>query len=108
MAELLAALSEKLAGNPVEVFWVVFGFAAQAAFAARFIVQWLASEKAGKSMMPVAFWHLSILGGGMLLAYAIYRRDPVFILGQATGFFIYARNLYLISRERRNAQVPVE
>jgi len=103
MAELFATLSERIANHPVETFWLVFGFAAQATFAGRFLVQWLASEKAGRSTMPVAFWYLSLLGGGMLLAYAIHLGDPVFILGQATGFFIYARNLYLIARERRRA-----
>lgn len=86
--------------------WVCFGFIAQFVFAARFIVQWIASEKGGKSTIPVMFWHLSILGGGMLLVYAIYRMDPVFILGQATGFLIYARNLYLIKKEKESNVIP--
>jgi len=83
--------------------WLAIGFLAQAIFASRFIVQWLASERARASVMPVSFWYLSLGGGLMLLAYAIYRRDPVFILGQATGALIYARNLFLIRRAAREA-----
>jgi len=84
-----------------EKIWLILGFAAQALFAARFLVQWIVSEKKGRSVIPLAFWYLSLAGGGMLLAYAIWRRDPVFILGQSTGFLIYSRNLYLIHRERK-------
>ena len=84
--------------------WLVVGFAGQAAFSGRFIVQWLASEREGRSVVPVAFWFLSILGSVMLLAYALYRRDPVFALGQATGVLIYVRNLHLIRREARSAR----
>ncbi len=81
--------------------WLCLGFLAQILFSARFLVQWIASEKAGKSVVPVAFWYLSIVGSSLLLLYAIHRRDPVFILGQAAGVFIYSRNLYLIWRERQ-------
>jgi lipid-A-disaccharide synthase-like uncharacterized protein len=84
-----------------EFWWVTLGFLAQAIFASRFIVQWLASERAGRSYVPIAFWYLSISGGLLMLAYAIYRADPVFILGQSTGVIVYARNLMLI---RRNAK----
>ncbi|MBW1983574.1 MAG: lipid-A-disaccharide synthase N-terminal domain-containing protein [Deltaproteobacteria bacterium] len=84
----------------MNTFWLVLGFCAQAMFAARFWVQWIASEKAGKSIVPLLFWYLSILGSLLLLVYSIYRKDPVFILGQATGIFIYTRNLYLIKREK--------
>ena len=83
--------------------WYVVGFAGQALFASRFLVQWLASERAGRSTMPVAFWFLSMGGGAVLLSYAIYREDPVFIVGQLGGLFIYLRNLHLIARERRTA-----
>jgi lipid-A-disaccharide synthase-like uncharacterized protein len=83
-------------------FWLVLGFCAQAMFSARFLVQWIASEKAGKSVVPELFWYFSIGGAAMLLAYAIYRKDPVFILGQSMGFLIYGRNLYLIYREKKN------
>ena len=86
-----------------ELMWVLFGLAAQLMFTARFLVQWIASERQRKSVMPVAFWYFSMLGGMMLLAYALYRADPVFILGQALGVVIYARNLWLIHAERRRA-----
>jgi lipid-A-disaccharide synthase-like uncharacterized protein len=80
--------------------WIAlaFGFGGQLLFSLRFLVQWLASERAGRSVMPLAFWWLSIAGGATLLAYAIYREDPVFIVGQAAGLLIYARNLWLIRR----------
>ena len=82
-------------------FWLFLGFLAQALFSARFLVQWIASERARKSVVPLLFWHLSIAGSVLLLAYAIYRKDPVFILGQSAGIFVYTRNLWLIHRERR-------
>lgn len=85
----------------MQTFWLGLGFLAQALFSARFLVQWIASERAGKSIVPDLFWYLSIAGSTLLLVYAIYRRDPVFILGQSTGLFIYGRNLYLIRREKR-------
>lgn len=68
-----------------------------------FLVQWIMSERAGRSVIPVAFWWLSIAGGMILLSYAIYRLDPVFILGQSMGMFIYIRNLWLIYAEKRGA-----
>ena len=86
-----------------EFWWVVFGLGGQLMFTARFLVQWLASERQQRSVVPVAFWYLSIAGGLVLLTYAIYRRDPVFILGQSMGVFIYLRNLVLIHAERRRA-----
>jgi lipid-A-disaccharide synthase-like uncharacterized protein len=79
-----------------KTFWLIFGFAGQAAFFMRFFVQWLASEKAKRSMVPVSFWYFSVIGGVTLLGYAIHQKDPVFILGQATGLLIYFRNLWLI------------
>ena len=82
-------------------WWVLLGFIAQAFFTARFVVQWIASERAGRSVVPLAFWLLSIGGGVLLLAYALYRRDPVFIAGQSFGVFVYLRNLYFVLRERR-------
>ena len=75
--------------------WIVLGFVAQGLFTTRFLVQWIASERRRKSVVPRAFWYLSVAGGGLLLVYAIYRRDPVFILGQATGLIVYVRNLML-------------
>ena len=83
--------------------WIAIGFIGQAMFSARFLVQWLASERAGRSVVPMAFWVLSILGAMTLLAYAIWRRDPVFIVGQSTGIFIYLRNVHLVRRERAAA-----
>ena len=84
--------------------WLGLGFFAQLMFSARFLVQWLASEKAGKSIMPLLFWHLSIAGSVLLLVYSIHRKDPVFILGQSMGIFIYSRNLYLIHREKKTVK----
>jgi lipid-A-disaccharide synthase-like uncharacterized protein len=84
-------------------WWLVLGFLAQALFTMRFLVQWIASERAGKSVVPIAFWFFSIGGGALLLVYALYRRDPVFIAGQAFGVFIYARNLYFELRDRQRA-----
>lgn len=84
--------------NTAEIIWIGLGFAAQAMFGLRFIVQWLCSERAGKSVVPVVFWHFSVLGGTLMLSYAVYRWDPVFMLGQAMGLAIYLRNLWLIYR----------
>jgi len=86
-----------------EKIWLGVGLLGQALFFMRFLVQWLASERQGRSVIPLAFWYFSIGGAAILLVYSIYRLDPVFIVGQAGGFFIYARNLYLIRRERRGA-----
>lgn len=91
-----------------EALWLAVGLAGQAAFFGRFLVQWIASERQKRSVIPRAFWYLSLAGGLILLCYAIYRRDPVFILGQSTGVFIYARNLVLIARQRRQGQPPPE
>lgn len=83
-----------------EQIWVAVGFAGQAVFFARFLVQWIVSERARRSVIPIAFWYLSIAGGLTLLSYAIWRRDPVFIVGQAGGLVVYLRNLALLRRER--------
>ncbi len=84
----------------MKAVWYTLGFAGQLLFTMRFIVQWLASEKAGRSVVPLAFWLFSIVGSSLLLIYAVYRQDPVFILGQSLGVFVYLRNLHLIRRER--------
>jgi lipid-A-disaccharide synthase-like uncharacterized protein len=90
-------------------YWLVIGFAGQALFTMRFIIQWIQSERCGKSVIPLAFWYFSVGGGLVLLAYAIHRRDPVFIAGQAAGVFIYLRNLYFILKDRRvGVRVPAE
>lgn len=83
-----------------EYIWLAVGLLGQGIFSARFIIQWLVSEKEKKSIIPVAFWYLSLVGGVTLLLYALYKRDPVFIIGQFSGIFIYSRNLFLIHRER--------
>jgi lipid-A-disaccharide synthase-like uncharacterized protein len=79
--------------------WSIVGFAGQAVFSLRFIVQWIQSERAGRSIVPIAFWYLSIVGSALLLIYAIYKRDLVFILGQSSGFFVYTRNLALLRKD---------
>lgn len=87
--------------NPL--YWQVIGFAGQGVFTARFLVQWVASEKKRDSVVPVAFWWLSLLGGISLLIYAVHRQDPVFIVGQSMGMVVYMRNLMLVARKRRRA-----
>ncbi|MEO6625033.1 MAG: lipid-A-disaccharide synthase N-terminal domain-containing protein [Burkholderiaceae bacterium] len=85
----------------IDKTWLVIGFIGQGLFSARFFVQWLKSEKLKKSVIPSAFWYFSVAGGMTLLAYAIHRRDPVFIIGQASGLVIYFRNLQFLWRDRR-------
>lgn len=84
-----------------ETIWIGVGLLGQLFFTSRFLVQWIVSERRRESVIPVAFWWFSLLGGITLLSYAIWRRDPVFILGQATGLIVYARNLSLIGRARK-------
>ncbi len=81
--------------------WLVIGFVGQTFFSMRFLIQWFHSERQKKSIIPIAFWYFSILGGVTLLAYAIYRQDPVFILGQGAGVLIYTRNLFFLHKEGR-------
>jgi lipid-A-disaccharide synthase-like uncharacterized protein len=88
--------------SPGRLLWLLLGFGGQIVFSMRFLVQWLASEKAGRSVVPRAFWYLSLAGGLMILAYAAYTRDPVFIAGYAPTALIYVRNLVLIGREDRS------
>ena len=84
----------------IEILFLIIGFLGQGLFASRFIVQWIYSEKKGESYIPLIFWYLSIFGGIGLLIYAISRKDPVIIMGQTFGIFIYLRNLFLIYRKR--------
>ncbi|WP_303721830.1 lipid-A-disaccharide synthase N-terminal domain-containing protein [Malonomonas rubra] len=86
--------------TPTEILILVIGFAGQAMFFMRFFVQWLYSEKHKRSLIPTAFWYFSLGGAALLLTYAIIKKDPVFIVGQSTGFIIYTRNLILIKREQ--------
>lgn len=83
-----------------ETLWLVVGFAGQLTFTGRFALQWLYSEYKKRSLIPVGFWYLSLVGSALLLAYAIYREDPVFIVGQSFGFIVYLRNLQLIARQK--------
>ena len=86
-------------------FWFAFGLGAQMVFAGRFLVQWIESERAGRSVVPVAFWILSIVGGGMTLLYGLMRHDAIIILGQVLSNVIYVRNLMLIAKSRRGTKV---
>lgn len=86
--------------------WLILGLVAQTAFFARFLVQWIVSERAGRSVVPIEFWYLSLVGGLLLLTYAVHRADPVFILGQSVGLVVYSRNLWLISRGHPSALPP--
>jgi lipid-A-disaccharide synthase-like uncharacterized protein len=88
----------------MNALWMTIGFVGQGAFASRFLAQWLASEKAGRSVVPIHFWIFSIIGAALLLVYAIRLRDPVFIVGQSAGMFIYLRNLALIRKEASGAR----
>ena len=109
---MLVDLSNAVGGYLYDVFvtrldwWLALGFLAQGLFTARFLVQWIASERAGRSVVPIAFWFFSIGGGALLLVYALYRRDPVFIAGQAFGVFVYARNLHFELRDRWRQKAP--
>jgi len=101
---MLVDIARSVGGYLHEVFLgtvdygILVGYVAQAMFAMRFVVQWIASERAGRSVVPTAFWVFSIGGGLMLLGYALYRKDPVFIIGQAFGVFVYLRNLQFVLR----------
>src|SRR2546426_5628372 len=104
---MLIDLSQAIGSYLHEVFvakfqwWVLLGYVAQIMFTMRFLVQWIASERAGKMVMPIAFWFFSIGGGVLLLFYAPYIPDPVFIVGPAFGVFVYGRDLYFELRDRR-------
>ena len=87
--------------------WAVLGFLAQAMFSARFLVQWIASERARRSIIPIAFWWFSIAGGLLLFIYSLHRKDPVFILGQGGGLLIYVRNVMFVLREQRQEAAPI-
>jgi lipid-A-disaccharide synthase-like uncharacterized protein len=80
--------------------WLCLGLSAQGLFSGRFLVQWIASERRKESIIPKAFWYLSIVGSSLLLIYALHKRDPVFILGQAGGLLVYVRNLMLLRGKR--------
>lgn len=107
-AHAAAELAARWTGTSnAELFWLALGFTAQGMFMMRFVIQWLATEKARRSVVPEAFWYWSLAGGLMLFIYSIYRLDPVFMLGQGTGLFIYSRNLYFIRRSRRDTEMAL-
>lgn len=95
---VLSMFSGPMTGDDI---WLIIGFAGQILFFMRFLVQWVVSEKSGKSVIPDVFWYFSLGGGLVLCAYALKRQDPVFIMGQSIGIFVYIRNIMLIWRERR-------
>jgi lipid-A-disaccharide synthase-like uncharacterized protein len=84
----------------IHILWLIVGFTGQALFGMRFVLQWLYSERQKRSVIPAAFWYFSLSGGCTLLCYSIYQKDPVFIVGQGMGIFIYLRNLYFLRRAR--------
>jgi lipid-A-disaccharide synthase-like uncharacterized protein len=92
--------------SPREMVWIAVGFAGQFLFMMRFLWQWIQSERQQRSVIPIAFWYFSLAGGMTLFAYAVHRRDPVFITGQTLGIIVYTRNLLLIRRERRGGSPP--
>lgn len=94
--------------STTEIIWLGIGFLGQGVFFMRWVVQWIASEKHAESRVPIAFWYMSLIGGLITLAYAIYRKDPVFIAGQSVGAIVYLRNLMLIARSNQagTASVP--
>ena len=106
---MIVAFSDSLLAYLYDVFiakfdfWLVFGLLAQLTFAARFLLQWIASEKAKDSVIPMSFWFFSIAGGMMTLVYGVVKREPVIIVGQALSTFIYLRNVMLILRRRARA-----
>jgi lipid-A-disaccharide synthase-like uncharacterized protein len=108
---MLVSLSQAVGDYLQNVFFVrpdwgvLGGYFGQALFGMRFVVQWIASERVGRSVFPIAFWFFSIGGGVLLLGYALYKRDPVFIIGQGFGLFVYLRNLYFVHRERKTRPV---
>lgn len=102
-----AAVAYVDALSPHEAIWIGVGFLGQFLFMMRFLWQWIQSERQRRSVIPLAFWYFSLAGGMTLLAYAVHRRDPVFITGQMLGLTVYTRNLLLIRRERRAARPSV-
>src|SRR5262245_60643281 len=92
--------------SKIETIWIAIGFLGQGLFFGRWVIQWIASERTAKSQVPIAFWYMSLIGGLITLAYAIYRRDPVFIAGQGIGSLVYIRNLMLIRRSNHEAAAP--
>ncbi|MEC9345304.1 MAG: lipid-A-disaccharide synthase N-terminal domain-containing protein [Pseudomonadota bacterium] len=102
MSEAIAAWWDKLTG--IDAWLFVFGLVAQSMFFARFLVQWIVSERARRSIVPEMFWYFSIAGGILLFTYGVLRGDVVIMLGQSSGLVIYSRNIYFIWREKRRVR----
>lgn len=102
MTDILTRFLSSL--TQIETIWLIVGFAAQAMFSARFLIQWIASERVRRSVVPETFWYFSFVGGAMLLAYAIHRADPVFMLGQAFGLLVYTRNIWFLWKAKAEAK----
>lgn len=103
-SHIINGLSHYISGIPnVDLVWLAIGLAGQALFMARFIVQWIYSEREGRSVIPISFWYFSLFGGLTVLAYGIHKLDPVIILGQLPGTFVYTRNLMLIRKQHQLA-----
>jgi lipid-A-disaccharide synthase-like uncharacterized protein len=100
------AIATWLNGIDLSDPWLWFGLCGNVAFFSRFLVQWIASERAGDSVIPMAFWHLSIVGSLVMLVYAIHKRDPVFMLAYLPNAFVYVRNLMLIKKNGKNETAP--
>lgn len=101
LSHLVTSLQHYLAGTPsIDLLWLGIGLFGQCLFMARFIVQWIVSERHGQSVIPISFWYLSLSGGLIVLAYGIHKLDPVIILGQLPGALVYTRNLMLIRRAK--------
>ena len=106
IAHLSTSLQHAIAGaSTTDMLWLGIGIAGQCLFMARFIVQWIHSEKHGQSLIPVSFWYLSLFGGLIVLAYGVHKLDPVIILGQLPGAVVYTRNLMLIKRNAKQTKV---
>lgn len=102
-SHIINGLSHYFSGMPnIDLVWLAVGLAGQTLFMARFIVQWIYSEREGRSVIPISFWYLSLFGGLTVLAYGIHKLDPVIILGQLPGTFVYARNLMLIQKQQQS------
>ncbi len=105
-SHIINALNAHIVGmTSGDLIWLSIGLAGQCLFMARFIVQWIHSEKHGKSLIPLSFWYLSLSGGLIVLAYGIHKLDPVIILGQLPGTVVYTRNLMLIKRQAKQTEV---
>jgi lipid-A-disaccharide synthase-like uncharacterized protein len=108
IGHLFESLQHAIAGaSASDMLWLGIGIAGQLLFMARFIVQWIHSERHGKSLIPVSFWYLSLSGGLIVLAYGVHKLDPVIILGQLPGAIVYTRNLMLIKRNAKQTEVEI-